>query len=133
MSAQTTHDKEIIDELQALKRRIEQLEAELQRRDAPASAPDRKPPDNQVIAGHEVLYSGNSSGRQLYAVFESPAGQYDFGLQRDFRSGEVQVTQFGVGGDFHVKNVRARLMTQLACTRRQRRETMQALPAANGI
>jgi hypothetical protein len=29
-----------------------------------------------------------------------------------FRSGEVQVTQFGIGGDFHWENVRGRLMTQ---------------------
>ncbi len=46
---------------------------------------------------------------------------YDFNHPKDhtiggssevFRSGEVQVTQFGVGGDFHYNNVRARLMTQ---------------------
>src|SRR6202140_2644063 len=46
---------------------------------------------------------------------------YDFNNPRDntisgssevFRSGEVQVTQLGVGGDFHYDNVRARLMTQ---------------------
>ncbi len=46
---------------------------------------------------------------------------YDFNHPRDhtiggssevFRSGEVQVTQLGVGGDFHWINVRGRLMTQ---------------------
>jgi hypothetical protein len=46
---------------------------------------------------------------------------YDFAHPKDdtiggssevFRSGEVQVTQLGVGGDFHFDNVRARLMTQ---------------------
>ena len=46
---------------------------------------------------------------------------YDFAHPKDdtisgssevFRSSEVQVTQFGVGGDFHLDNVRARLMTQ---------------------
>jgi hypothetical protein len=46
---------------------------------------------------------------------------YDFAHPKDdtiggssevFRSGEFQVTQFGVGGDFHYDNVRARLMTQ---------------------
>lgn len=46
---------------------------------------------------------------------------YDFNHPKDdtiggssevFRSNEVQVTQFGVGGDFHYDNVRARLMTQ---------------------
>jgi len=46
---------------------------------------------------------------------------YDFNHPKDdtiggssevFRSNEVQVTQLGVGGDFHFDNVRARLMTQ---------------------
>ena len=46
---------------------------------------------------------------------------YDFNHPKDdtiggssevFRSNEVQVTQLGAGGDFHVDNVRARLMTQ---------------------
>ncbi len=46
---------------------------------------------------------------------------YDFAHPKDdtiggsseiFRSNEVQVTQMGVGGDFHYDNVRARIMTQ---------------------
>jgi hypothetical protein len=46
---------------------------------------------------------------------------YDFAHPKDdtiggssevFRAGEVQLTQLGVGGDFHYDNVRARLMTQ---------------------
>ncbi len=46
---------------------------------------------------------------------------YDFNHPKDdtiggssevFRSNEIHVTQFGVGGDFHYDNVRARLMTQ---------------------
>jgi hypothetical protein len=46
---------------------------------------------------------------------------YDFNRPKDdtiggssevFRSNEIQVTQLGVGGDFHYDNVRARLMTQ---------------------
>jgi hypothetical protein len=46
---------------------------------------------------------------------------YDFNHPRDhtiggssevFRSGEVQLTQLGLGGDFHWNNVRGRLMTQ---------------------
>ncbi len=46
---------------------------------------------------------------------------YDFNHPKDdtiggssevFRSNEIQVTQLGVGGDFHYDNVRARLMTQ---------------------
>jgi hypothetical protein len=35
------------------------------------------------------------------------------GSSEIFRSGEVQLTQFGVGGDLHYQNVRGRLMTQL--------------------
>lgn len=47
---------------------------------------------------------------------------YDFAHPKDntiggssevFRSNEVQITQLGVGGDFHYDNVRARVMTQL--------------------
>ncbi len=34
------------------------------------------------------------------------------GSSEIFRSNEFQVTQFGVGGDFHWDNVQARLMTQ---------------------
>jgi hypothetical protein len=34
------------------------------------------------------------------------------GSSEVFRSGEFQVTQLGVGGDFHYDNVRGRLMTQ---------------------
>lgn len=34
------------------------------------------------------------------------------GSSEVFRTNEVQVTQLGVGGDFHLDNVRARLMTQ---------------------
>jgi hypothetical protein len=46
---------------------------------------------------------------------------YDFNHPKDdsiggsselFRSNEIQITQLGVGGDFHWENVRARLMTQ---------------------
>lgn len=46
---------------------------------------------------------------------------YDFAHPKDdtisgssevFRAGEIQLTQLGVGGDFHFDNVRARLMTQ---------------------
>ena len=47
---------------------------------------------------------------------------YDFNHPKDHtlvgsselgRTGEVQVQQLGVGGDFHYENVRARLLTQL--------------------
>jgi hypothetical protein len=44
--------------------------------------------------------------------FNHPTDHSMGGSSELFRSQEVQVTQLGVGGDFHYDNVRARLMTQ---------------------
>ena len=44
--------------------------------------------------------------------FRQPKDDTIGGSSEIFRAQEVQVTQFGVGGDFHYDNVRARLMTQ---------------------
>src|SRR6201996_7395571 len=44
--------------------------------------------------------------------FNHPADHTIGGSSEVFRSGEVQLTQFGIGGDFHWDNVRGRLMTQ---------------------
>src|SRR5579883_1694283 len=44
--------------------------------------------------------------------FAHPKDDTIGGSSEIFRSNEVQVTQMGVGGDFHYDNVRARLMTQ---------------------
>ena len=44
--------------------------------------------------------------------FTHPKDDTIGGSSEIFRSNEVQVTQLGVGGDFHYDNVRARLMTQ---------------------
>jgi hypothetical protein len=44
--------------------------------------------------------------------YNHPADHTIGGSSEVFRAGEVQVMQLGVGGDFHWKNVRARLMTQ---------------------
>ena len=44
--------------------------------------------------------------------FNHPKDDTIGGSSEVFRSDEVQLTQFGVGGDFHYDNVRARLMTQ---------------------
>ncbi len=44
--------------------------------------------------------------------FNHPKDNTISGSSEVFRSGEVQLTQFGVGGDLHYENVRARLMTQ---------------------
>jgi hypothetical protein len=44
--------------------------------------------------------------------FNHPTDHSIGGSSELFRSSEVQLEQFGVGGDFHYDNVRARLMTQ---------------------
>jgi hypothetical protein len=44
--------------------------------------------------------------------FNHPKDNTIVGSSEVFRSGEVQLTQFGIGGDFHYNNVRGRLMTQ---------------------
>jgi hypothetical protein len=44
--------------------------------------------------------------------FNHPQDNTVSGSSEVFRAGEVQMTQLGVGGDFHYDNVRARLMTQ---------------------
>jgi Putative beta-barrel porin-2, OmpL-like. bbp2 len=44
--------------------------------------------------------------------FNHPADDTIGGSSEVFRAHEIQVTQLGVGGDFHYDNVRARLMTQ---------------------
>ena len=44
--------------------------------------------------------------------FNHPKDDTIGGSSEIFRSNEVQVTQLGVGGDFHYDNVRARVMTQ---------------------
>jgi Putative beta-barrel porin-2, OmpL-like. bbp2 len=44
--------------------------------------------------------------------FRHPKDDTISGSSEVFRAGEVQLTQLGVGGDFHYDNVRARLMTQ---------------------
>jgi hypothetical protein len=44
--------------------------------------------------------------------FNNPKDDTIGGSSEVFRSKEVQVTQLGVGGDFHFDNVRARVMTQ---------------------
>jgi hypothetical protein len=163
----------VMKELEAMKKRIEQLEAQLQRRDgqprtgsavegsaegskgpnAPginlasaslaqssltqpqsetasptASTPTTQPAEPFAFADWSWL---NGNARTKEAAFDSKfftpeiradvSYIYDFNNPRDntiggssevFRSGEVQVTQLGVGGDFHYDNVRARLMTQ---------------------
>jgi len=44
--------------------------------------------------------------------FNHPIDNTISGSSEIFRAGEVQVTQLGIGGDFHYKNARGRLLTQ---------------------
>src|SRR5215467_11097708 len=64
------------------------------------------PLDSKVFTGEvrvDVDYVGD---------FNRPSDHSIGGSSEIFRSNEVQVTQMGVGGDFHYDNVRGRLMTQ---------------------
>ncbi len=149
-------------ELEAMRRRIEQLEGELHDRlaqtqpaiveeSASAVAPIRfhpaatvgvesarpsvasevgnpKPSEPFAFADFTWL-NGNPRTKQpaFDSKFFTPEIRtdvdyiYDFNHPQDntiggssevFRANEVQMTQLGVGGDFHYDNVRARLMTQ---------------------
>jgi hypothetical protein len=152
-------------ELDAMKKRIEQLETELRKKNgqeqpasaemataampkaaedsfvpssAPAEAsissqgmvPPGKPAKEEPFSFADFTWlNGNARTKTvpLDTKFFTPEIRadvdyiYDFNHPKDdtiggssevFRSNEVQVTQLGVGGDFHYDNVRARLMTQ---------------------
>jgi hypothetical protein len=64
------------------------------------------PIDTKVFTG-EFLADTNYT----YS-FNKPQDDTIGGSSEIFRSGEIQVTQLGIGGDFHYDNVRGRLMTQ---------------------
>jgi hypothetical protein len=157
-AATTASDSAITEELDALKKRIEQLEASLKARAteaqpaaAPATAapaappkpapvpsipealqaPDPSPnPDNDTpfAFGDFTWLNGTSRNKDtvLDTKFFTPEVRIDthfmedFNQPRDhtmggatesFRSGEFQLEQISVGGDFHWQNVRGRLLT----------------------
>lgn len=148
----------IAEELEALKRRIAQLEASLSARTAaqPAAAtpgtpapvpaprpvaapaipealqaPDPSPnPDNSTpfAFGDFTWLNGTSRNKDtvLDTKFFTPEVRFDThfmtdfnqpkdhtmgGATESFRSGEFQVEQISVGGDFHWQNVRGRILT----------------------
>ena len=95
---------------------------------APASAENSAKPEPFAFADFTWL-TGNSRAKESPLQAKAFTGEirfdtnyvYDFNHPKDhtiggsseiFRSGEIQVTQVGVGGDFHYANVRGRLMTQ---------------------
>jgi len=161
-AATSQTDQEIVQELAAMKKRIEQLEAELEKRNAqpapadlakavePATSPSMASPApaaSEALATTEPSATTKPAKEEPFAFADwtwlngnartkTPAFDskfftpeiradvdyiYDFNHPKDdtiggssevFRSDEVQVTQLGVGGDFHYDNVRARVMTQ---------------------
>jgi hypothetical protein len=157
---------QILEELEKMRARIEQLETELKRREAgdppatvvptaavtsPAAIPlgasataappaqenlstpstqPRKPPPAEPFSFADFTWL-NGNARTKTPAFDSkfftpeirsdvdyivdfnhPADDSIGGSSEVFRANEFQVTQFGVGGDFHYDNVLARFMTQ---------------------
>jgi hypothetical protein len=98
--------------------------------DTTESASDSKPPKAEPFAFADWTWLNGNSRTKTPAFdskFFTPEIRadvdyiYDFAHPKDdtisgssevFRSSEVQLTQLGVGGDFHYDNVRVRLMTQ---------------------
>jgi len=160
-------EQEIVLELAAMKKRIEQLEAALKQHEvaeqpstvvqtakasAPLSLSASAPVANAAAPGAEAVLPQtaapgkpakaepfafadwswlNGNARTKTPAFDSKFFTpeiradvdyiYDLNHPKDdsiggssevFRAQEVQLTQLGVGGDFHYDNVRARLMTQ---------------------
>jgi hypothetical protein len=64
------------------------------------------PLDTKVFTGEFRVDTNYTHG------FNHPKDDTIGGSSEIFRSGEVQLTQLGIGGDFHYSNVRGRLMTQ---------------------
>lgn len=156
-SAANSANAEILQELEQMRARIQELEAKLKRQsntppsNTTASNPDTssfvsepaKPSDGQEQAtaspkpekAEPFAFADftwlNGNPRTKTPAFDSKFFTpeiradvdyiYDFAHPKDdtisgssevFRTNEVQLTQLGVGGDFHYDNVRARLMTQ---------------------
>jgi Putative beta-barrel porin-2, OmpL-like. bbp2 len=167
LTAGPQSEQEIVQELAAMKKRIEQLELALKQHEAaeqpttvvhtakasapppasssvpavPAAAPEAeaalsqdttsaKPAKAEPFAFADWTWL-NGNARTKTPAFDSKFFTpeiradvdyiYDLNHPKDdtiggssevFRSNEVQVTQLGVGGDFHFDNVRARVMTQ---------------------
>src|SRR6266699_1626301 len=163
ISASDNANAEILQELESMRQRIQELEAQLKRQSVGATGqgtelkPQEAPPSQAFVhasgaqsqTGNETLAPTQSKPAKAepfaFADFtwlngnprtKTPAFDskfftpeiradvdyiYDFRHPKDdtisgssevFRANEVQLTQLGVGGDFHYDNVRARLMTQ---------------------
>ena len=105
-------------------------QAQSEARPLPSTKPSNKASASEPFAFADFTWlNGNARTKKsaMDTKFFTPEFRadvdyiYDFNHPQDdtiggssevFRSGEVQVTQLGVGGDFHYDNVRGRLMTQ---------------------
>jgi len=165
-------DREIVQELESMRKRIEELETELTGRQAARKAAEESSKQvskavpgedstQQISQGVQQLAGGSESSTETAAPGDKSASAkaatfsfadftwltgnprtktpafdskfftpeiradvdyvYDFRHPQDntisgssevFRANEIQLTQLGVGGDFHYDNVRARVMTQ---------------------
>jgi len=65
--------------------------------------------------------------------FNGPKDHTIVGSTEEFRSGEFQLEQISLGGDFHWDNVRARFLSMSDCFRPLHRETTPAPRWDNGI
>jgi hypothetical protein len=134
-SQPTERERQLERRIEALEKRLAEIDPVAARKTpTPAPTPaSEKPvepqkPDPFAFADFSWL-SGNSRAKSSPIETKAFTGEirfdtsytYDFNHPKDhtiggsseiFRSGEVQLTQIGVGGDFHYENVRGRLMTQ---------------------
>ena len=62
--------------------------------------------------GNDIVTGEVRVDTQYLYSFNHPEDDTISGSSESFRSNEIQLTQLGIGGDFHYKGVRARLMTQ---------------------
>src|SRR5438105_1415558 len=138
----TRSDQAILQELEQMRARIQELEAELQQRQNVAATPDPQPPATSEAKEAEptpasepfafadfTWLNGNSRTKESPLDTKVFTGEfrldasyiYDFNHPKDDtlvgssesgRTSEFQVQQLGVGGDFHYNNIRGRVMTQ---------------------
>jgi hypothetical protein len=96
---------------------------------APSAAPEKKKAAEPFAFADFTWLTGNSRQKEFpldtkyftgelrvdvayHHSFNHPQDNTIVGSSEVFRANEVQVTQFGIGGDFHYHNVRGRLLTQ---------------------
>jgi len=134
--AQQPTNDELLKELASMRARIDQIQAELKKRDTlPDPVPTTPLVAEPVGSAEPFAFADwtwlNGNPRTKDAAFDSafftpeiradveytysfshPADNTIGGSSEVFRANEFQVTHLGVGGDFHFDNVRARVMTQ---------------------